>query len=76
MFDCLLRLAYRSVHLSVYLIGLPVLCGVCVCVCVIFLEYIVTSREVGAGSSCLACWPSLEGTAGSNTWVMGSQKIA
>ena len=27
MFDCLLRLAYRSVHLSVYLIGLPVLCG-------------------------------------------------
>ena len=41
MFDCLLRLAYRSVHLSVYLIGLPVLCGqkvsmtrcVCVCVC-------------------------------------------
>ena len=49
MFDCLLRLAYRSVHLSVYLIGLPVLCGqkvrtseptylcyfrVCVCVCV------------------------------------------
>ena len=27
MFDCLLRLAYQSVHLSVYLIGLPVLCG-------------------------------------------------
>ena len=27
MFDCLLRLAYRSVHLSVYLIGLPALCG-------------------------------------------------
>ena len=27
MFDCLLRLAYRSVHLSVHLIGLPVLCS-------------------------------------------------
>ena len=27
MFDCLLRKVYRSVHLSVYLIGLPVLCG-------------------------------------------------
>ena len=26
MFDGLLRLAYRSVHLSVYLIGLPALC--------------------------------------------------
>ena len=27
MYDCVLRLACRSVHLSVYLIGLPVLCG-------------------------------------------------
>ena len=27
MYDCLLRLACRSVHLSVYLIGPPVLCG-------------------------------------------------
>ena len=27
MYDCLLRLACRSVHLSVYLTGLPVPCG-------------------------------------------------
>ena len=27
MYDCVLRLACRSVHLSVYLIGLPALCG-------------------------------------------------
>ena len=27
MYDCVLRLARRSVHLSVYLIGLPDLCG-------------------------------------------------
>ena len=27
MFDCLLRKVCRSVHLSVYRIGLPVLCG-------------------------------------------------
>ena len=27
MYDCVLRLACRSVHLSVYLIGLPDLCG-------------------------------------------------
>ena len=65
MYDCVLRLACRSVHLSVYLIGLPVLCGqnvyvsacvrvrvrvrACVFVCVCVCVRVCVGVGVGVG---------------------------